>query len=95
MNIKKISAATFASVMLLTSLSSCSSDAVMTYGKYSISENEFMYYLATYKARYAQTYSDFKNTHEYFSQVIGEDGSTAEEILYSAVIHNVKMTLVS
>lgn len=95
MNIKKISAAAFASVMLLTSLSSCSSDAVMTYGKYSISENEFMYYLATYKARYAQTYSDFKNTHEYFSQVIGEDGGTAEEILYSAVIHNVKMTLVS
>lgn len=94
MNIKKISAAAVASVVLLTSLSACSSKPVMSYGKYSISENEFVYYLATYKARYAQMYSDFKNTHEYFSQTIGEDGGTAEEILYSAVIHNVKMTLV-
>ena len=66
----------------------------MTYGSHSINENEFSYYLATYKGKYAQTYADFKNTPEYFSSVVTDDGQTVEDVLYSAVVHNVEMTLV-
>lgn len=96
MNFKlKISAAVLLAILAASSLTSCSSKSVMTYGKHDISENEFIYYLATYKSRYAQTYTDFSDTHEFFAQAVGESGETAEDVLYSAVIHNVKMTLVS
>ncbi len=91
---RKIISALLVSAMLMGGMSSCSSESVMTYGNHSINENEFCYYLATYKGRYAQTYSDFKDTDEYFSTVITDDGQTAEDVLYSAVVHNVEMTLV-
>lgn len=69
----------------------------MEYGSSSISENEFRYYLATYKGRYADTYSDFKDTHDYFTMTVNDEGvdRTVEDILYSAVLHNVSMTIVS
>lgn len=90
----KIISAVMATAMLVGSMSACSSESVMSYGSHSINENEFCYYLATYKGKYAQTYSDFENTAEYFSAVVTDDGQTAEDVLYSAVVHNVEMTLV-
>ena len=83
-----------ATLLAACALVSCSSESVMTYGSHSINENEFSYYLATYKGKYAQTYADFKNTPEYFSSVVTDDGQTVEDVLYSAVVHNVEMTLV-
>ena len=90
---RKISAAA-ATLLAACALVSCSPESVMTYGSHSINENEFSYYLATYKGKYAQTYADFKNTPEYFSSVVTDDGQTVEDVLYSAVVHNVEMTLV-
>ncbi len=83
-----------ATLLAACALVSCSPESVMTYGSHSINENEFSYYLATYKGKYAQTYADFKNTPEYFSSVVTDDGQTVEDVLYSAVVHNVEMTLV-
>ena len=90
----KIISAAAATLLAACALASCSSESVMTYGSHSINENEFSYYLATYKGKYAQTYADFKNTPEYFSSVVTDDGQTVEDVLYSAVVHNVEMTLV-
>ena len=90
----RIISAAAATLLAACSLASCSSESVMTYGSHSINENEFSYYLATYKGKYAQTYTDFKNTPEYFSSVVTDDGQTVEDVLYSAVVHNVEMTLV-
>lgn len=90
----RIISAAAATLLAACALVSCSSESVMTYGSHSINENEFSYYLATYKGKYAQTYADFKNTPEYFSSVVTDDGQTAEDVLYSAVVHNVEMTLV-
>ncbi len=84
-----------AAALAVCTLTSCGGKDVMTYGSSSISENEFRYYLATYKGRYAQTYSDFKDSHEFFSRSIDSEGRTAEEVLYEMVQHNVKMTLVT
>ncbi len=95
MNKTKIITGIAAASLALCALTSCGGKSVMTYGSSSISENEFRYYLATYKGRYAQTYSDFKDTHEFFSRSIDSEGHTAEEVLYDMVLHNVKMTLVS
>lgn len=90
----RIISAAAATILAACALVSCSSESVMTYGSHSINENEFSYYLATYKGKYAQTYADFKNTPEYFSSVVTDDGQTVEDVLYSAVVHNVEMTLV-
>lgn len=90
----RIISAAAATLLAACALASCSSESVMTYGSHSINENEFSYYLATYKGKYAQTYADFKNTPEYFSSVVTDDGQKVEDVLYSAVVHNVEMTLV-
>ena len=90
----RIISAAAATLLAACALVSCSSESFMTYGSHSINENEFSYYLATYKGKYAQTYADFKNTPEYFSSVVTDDGQTVENVLYSAVVHNVEMTLV-
>lgn len=90
----RIISAAAATLLAACALVSCSSESVMTYGSHSINENEFSYYLATYKGKYAQTYADFKDTPEYFSSVVTDDGQTVEDVLYSAVVHNVEMTLV-
>ena len=90
----RIISAAAATLLAACALVSCSSESVMTYGSHSINENEFSYYLATYKGKYAQTYADFKNTPEYFSSLVTDDGQTVEDVLYSAVVHNVEMTIV-
>ena len=69
------------------------SAAVMTYSGCAISENEFQFYLATYKARFAQTYSDFKDNEAFYRQTIGD--TTAEDFLFDTVRTNVSYSLLS
>jgi len=80
-----------AAVLLFASCGK-SADA-MTCGGCAISENEFRFYLATYKARFAQTYSDFKDNEAFYRQTIGD--GTAEEFLFETVIKNVSYSLLS
>ncbi|MBQ3815098.1 MAG: hypothetical protein II836_03495 [Clostridia bacterium] len=78
---------------LALSLLSCGGGAaVMEYDGQSISEAEFQYYLATYKSRFAQTYSDFRDNEAFYRQPIGD--TTAEDFLFDAVVHNVSLSLV-
>ena len=71
---------------------SCGGGAdVMTWGGCGISENEFKFYLATYKARFAQTYTDFKDNEAFYRQAIG-DGD-AEDFLFATVVNNVSYSL--
>lgn len=77
----------------MQSLTACSSGkAVMTYKDSSISENEFVYYLATYKGKFKQVYSDYSDTADFYSAEI-TDGMTYGEYLNNMVIENVKRTL--
>ena len=79
---------------LLMMLSGCSSgETVMTYKNSSISENEFQYYLATYKGRFKQSYSDFSDKSDFYASEISE-GITYESYLFDMIVENVKRTLV-
>ena len=88
----RIPAILSATLLILLILPSCGrSAAVMTYGGCEITENEFRFYLATYKARFAQTYSDFKDNAAFYRQTLGD--STAEDFLFDTVRHNVSYSL--
>lgn len=65
----------------------------MTYNNSKISENEFQYYLATYKGRFQQAYTDFSDTAEFYASEI-TDGITYETYLFDMILENIKRTLV-
>ncbi len=88
----RLIAAAAASVMLLASCSS--KPAVLSYKNSVITENEFIYYLATYKASFLDTYSDFKDKASFYSAPLGDTGLTGEEFIFESILRNVKMSLV-
>lgn len=65
----------------------------MTYNNSKITENEFQYYLATYKGRFLQTYTDFADTADFYASEI-TDGITYESYLFDMILENVKRTLI-
>ena len=69
-------------------------DAVMSFRGAEITENEYQFYLATYKSNFRSAYTDFKDTEAFYTSVLTEDGMTAGEYLNDAVRHNVQMTLI-
>lgn len=99
--IKRIVVLLLIAVFLLP-LISCGNDdvpeddgdtVVMTYKNKVITSTEFGFYLAKYKARFAEVYSDFKDKDEFYDSEI--DGVRAEELLFDMVVQNVKRTLIS
>ncbi|MBO5256428.1 MAG: hypothetical protein J6C42_02880 [Clostridia bacterium] len=80
---------------LLMTVSGCSSAGqnIMTYGGSEITENEFQFYLATYKGRFKQYYTDFSDTSAFYASEFSE-GITYEDYLFDMVVENVKRTLV-
>lgn len=90
--VKEILAAASASLLLFTSCSA--GEAVLTYKDSVITENEFTYYLATYKSRYLNAYSDFEDKASFYTSTLGDTDVTAEEFLFDSILHNVKMSLV-
>lgn len=78
--------------MLMTSCAS--GPAVLSYKNSVITENEFVYYLATYKASFLNTYSDFEDKAAFYSAPLGETGMTGEEFIFESILRNVKMSLV-
>lgn len=79
--------------LLLTFTGCASGETVMSYSNSKITENEFQYYLATYKGRFRQTYTDFSDTADFYSSEITE-GMTYETYLFDMILENVKRTLV-
>ncbi len=93
--VKKIIALTVALLILIASFASCGAkEAVITCGKHSVSADEFKYYLATYKGKFATVYSDFSDTEDFYNSKFS-DGRTIEEYLFDTVVESVKMTLVA
>ncbi len=79
-------------LMLFTSCSS--GEALLSYKDAVITENEFTYYLATYKANYLSAYTDFKDTADFYASQLGSTGMTGEEFVFDSILQNIKMTLV-
>ncbi|MBE6627017.1 MAG: hypothetical protein E7628_07550 [Ruminococcaceae bacterium] len=59
----------------------------------TVTESEFGYYLSLYKGRFAQVYTDFADTDEFYSTEI--DGVKMEDYLFDMVIQNVKRSLIA
>ncbi|MBQ8185440.1 MAG: peptidylprolyl isomerase [Clostridia bacterium] len=92
-NFKKTIALTLAALTL--GLTGCAAGTpVMTFRDETITENEYQFYLATYKSNFRSMYSDFQDTDTFYSSVLTEDGMTAGEYLNDAVRHNVQMSLI-
>ncbi len=79
-------------LMMLPGCSSAGAD-IMTYSNSEITENEFQFYLATYKGRFKQYYTDFSDTSAFYASEFSE-GTTYEDYLFDMVVENVKRTLV-
>ncbi|MBE6541926.1 MAG: hypothetical protein E7672_05720 [Ruminococcaceae bacterium] len=92
--IKKTLAAITSALIILSCISCSSPAGVMSYGKSSITENEFRYYLATAKGNFSRTYSDYSDSASFFDMVIDDNGTTAEDFLLNSVLFNIKMTLI-
>ncbi len=91
----KLLSAILCLVLLLSVLTGCRTQkTVMSYEGSKITDGEFTFYLATYKSQFMRTYSDFKDSDQFYNMVIDENGTTAEESLFSNVVDNVKMMLV-
>lgn len=59
----------------------------------TVTESEFGYYLSLYKGRFAQLYTDFSDTDEFYSREI--DGVKMEDYIFDTVVKNVKRSLIS
>ena len=59
----------------------------------TVTESEFGYYLSLYKGRFAQLYTDFSDTDEFYSREI--DGIKMEDYIFDTVVKNVKRSLIS
>jgi len=97
MNKRQKRTAVLLSAALLSAslLTSCRTggEAVLTYGDSVITDNQFTYYLATYKNVYLNTYADMKDTAAFYSAEL-PDGRTGEEYLFDQTVENVSMSLV-
>ncbi len=81
--------------LLTLALTGCGAgEPVMSFRNADITENEYQFYLATYKANFRAMYKDFEDTDDFYTSVLTEDGLTAGEYLNDAVRHNVQMTLI-
>ena len=66
---------------------------VMTFGKSHITENQFQYWLSSYKGIYLNTYTDMEDTAAHYRSKL-DNGMTVEEYLFQSTVNNISMTLV-
>lgn len=93
---RKTGAALLTTTLLASALlTACRSggEATLSYGNSAITDNQFTYYLATYKNVYLNSYSDVSDTDSFYSDVLF-DGQTGEEYLFNQTVENVAMTLI-
>ena len=65
------------SLLCTLPLISCGSAAVLTFEKYSYNVHYYTYWLSRFKASFLYSYTDVKDSDEYFDSVISSDGRTA------------------
>ncbi len=93
----RVLGALLSALILAGALSGCSHDTsatVMTLGDAKVTANMYHYWASSSKGDFLYSYSDVKNTDEYWSsELVG--GMTAAEYLDSVVLEKVKMNLVA
>ncbi|MBE6599148.1 MAG: hypothetical protein E7638_06880 [Ruminococcaceae bacterium] len=92
---KRIICSISAAILATSLLVSCqrTGEAVLSFGDSVITENQFAYYLATYKANYLTSYADMEDTKAFYSLEL-PNGMTGEEYLFSETVGNVAKSLV-
>ncbi len=77
------------------SLASCqrTSEPVLSFGNNVVTENQFTYYLATYKASFLSAYADVEDTEDFYAYLL-PNGQTGEEYLFGETVNNVCMSLI-
>lgn len=79
------------------SLSSCgiknNGETVMSLGNAKVTDRMYMYWTSNYKADFISTYSDVRDTEEFWDSILYDD-VTAEKYLSDWIMENVKMELV-
>ncbi|MBR6651072.1 MAG: hypothetical protein IKL36_06640 [Clostridia bacterium] len=96
MKIFKIIAATLVCLALLASCTGDSSDVVISYDgttSADISANMYNYWASTSKANFIYSYTDIKDTEEFWQSEY-EDGKTYAQYLDSLVLEDIKTTAV-
>lgn len=86
---------TILAVLMLASLAACgNSEYAMKYGDTELSQNEYLYWLSSYKAVFLTYYLSGKDTDEAWGLQIADNGKTVEDLLESVAKENIKNNLV-
>lgn len=94
MKIKKWFSSILVVLVIAGMLTSCGTgETVMTFGDSRITENQFRYWLSSYKGIYLNTYTDMQDTAAHYRSKL-DNGMTVEEYLFQSTIDNISMTLV-
>lgn len=94
---KKIIALMLVLVSVLSAVS-CSSGgkSVMSLGNAKVNEATYKYWMSTYKAMYLRSYTDIKDTEEFWMKKISDTSDiTNEELVNNLIRDNIKTNLVS
>lgn len=91
---KKAISLFLALITLFTLVSCANTDYAMKYGGSEISQNEYLYWLSSYKALFLSYYLNSNDTDEAWNTVISESGATIEDLLESVARENIKSNLV-
>ena len=75
---KKLILALICAATLFTSCAS-SGGTVMSFGSAKVSEAEYKYWMATYKARYISAYTDIQDSAAYWSSKLTESSEVSNE----------------
>ena len=83
------------SILLLTSLILCSvscsgGNYALKYGSTTVSENEYLYWLSSYKALFLKYYLNNSDTDEAWNMQISDNGVTIAELLEGVALDNIK-----
>lgn len=94
--LRRAAAGVLAAVAVIFPASSCAKrfPAAMSYKGVEINEALYKYFVSTYKGKYLQTYSDLKDTAEFFDGEL-TGGKTGEEVLSELIYGNISQTLIS
>ena len=82
-------------LVMLASICACSSDNyAMKYESKTLSQNEYLYWLSSYKALFLSYYLGGNDTDEAWNTVIADNGTTIEDLLDGIARDNIKNNLV-
>ena len=91
---KRIICAILAVIMLVFLCACTSGEYAMKYGDTEISQNEYLYWLSSYKAVFLTYYLGGSDTEDAWGLKIADNGTTVEDLLENVAKENIKNNLV-